>query len=70
MIPNLFITLKFYQLVGFYIFIFKAFSFYNLFEWFQLKNFLKLVFKNECNYRHAMLKVCLNILEFERKFRV
>ncbi|EJB33309.1 hypothetical protein HPNQ4076_0218 [Helicobacter pylori NQ4076] len=47
MIPNLFITLKFYQLVGFYIFIFKAFSFYNLFEWFQLKNFLKLVFKNE-----------------------
>ncbi len=32
--------------MGFYIFIFKAFSFYNLLE-FELKNFLKLVFKNE-----------------------
>lgn len=35
-----------YQLVGFYILYIKAFSFYNLLE-FELKNFLKLVFKNE-----------------------
>ncbi len=26
--------------------------------------------KTKCNYRHAMLKVCLKFLECERKFRV
>ncbi|MFP6034349.1 hypothetical protein ACLF9J_07915, partial [Helicobacter pylori] len=26
--------------------------------------------KTKCNYRHAMLKVCLKFLECERNFRV
>ncbi|EJB72640.1 hypothetical protein HPHPA14_0733 [Helicobacter pylori Hp A-14] len=48
MIPNLFITLKFYQLVGFYIFLYlKLLAFRTCLSGFKLKNFLKLVFKNE-----------------------
>ncbi|AJF08722.1 membrane protein [Helicobacter pylori] len=44
MIPNLFITLKFYQLVGF---ILKLLACRTCLSGFKLKNFLKLVFKNE-----------------------